>query len=175
MANGKPLTIIGSILTLLGVFILNWVDATVSAFVTGINGFMNFTLLLDTPFQSLIIALGYPEWMVYVILVLVILIALSGIMGLIGIKSKAFSAIGGLIAFLFAGILVILGLELFELGTAIEQFIGVLIVAFTSSTPVVEGIIPFNVDFAGITLGPVLIAVGGLLMLISAFMERDNF
>jgi hypothetical protein len=175
MANGKPLSLIGAILALVGTFALNWVAEGTPSYVSGINGFMNFTAILDTPFQNLLIALGYPEWMNFVVLLLVALIALAGIMGLIGAKNKAFSAIGGIIAFVFAGLLIVVGLQLFDLGQAVNQFLGIMIIAFSSPNPVVEGIIPFTLDIAGQPLGTILIAVGGLLMLISAFMERDFF
>jgi hypothetical protein len=174
MGAGKVLTIIGSILTLVGIYIFNWVPESMFN-MTGINGLMGIPDILDPSFADFLILIGYESWMAYILLIVVILIAISGILSLIGIKAKALSLIGGLIPFAFGGIMIIITLDLFDLGDALNQFFGVLMLLFAGTEPIVEGIIPFNVDFADMTLGPILIAVGGLLALISGFMSRDDF
>ena len=170
MGSGKILAIIGGILSLLAIFLLTWVVPSGTDVVSGIGGAMNIPDLFGTLGDNIAATLGMAGWIVYVILAVEVLLLLSWIFELIGTKVRFLAFLGGFFPFVI-GVFLILG-GLLTVGF-IDDIVGI-ISATAGNAPLVEDIIPFNFDFAGITVGAIVMTLGGLFGIISSFMKRDD-
>ena len=161
---GKVLVLIGAILTLLGTFLFSLMgDPGTGIFVYGWS-----MLNIDDIF---VLAASDPSaWMFYIIGVIAILYFLSGFIQLLGIKSRIAAFFGALIPLAMA-VFVVLAV------TGVYIDIG-LIIAFLLSRPeLATGIFPVSFEYAFMDLGfgAILIALGSILAIVSAFMTREDF
>ena len=161
MGFGKVLAIISGILSLLAIFLLTWVDSA-SPYLYGIG------VILEIPS-----AFGrISAWTGYLFLVLEFLLLLSFVFQLIGAKVKVLSILGGLIPFV-VGVFFIL--DVFLSVGFISTFVTDFSAICGTHTALVDGFIPLNIGFGGLSLGIVLITLAALLSIISGFMSRDDF
>ena len=161
---GKGMSIVAGIIILLGTFFFAMLQIG-GLFYSGIGGALNIIdLITDTNTYAVI--LGIPSWAVYILLVVDILFIISGVLVLIGASSRATAIIGSILPLLI-GLLLIL--DAFNVSIGIDV-ISYLIIF--QGTELISGIIPFNYELAGASLGAFVLAVGGVLGLISGFLER---
>lgn len=180
MGAGKSLSIVAGVFTLLGVFILNWVNSTTS-FVYGLGGLMGlgqFFENIDTWafLYGLVFGDSFQDWMIYLIAVEVILLGISPILQFVGAKSKAAAIIGSLLPLAIGLIILLSGMEVFstEISAKLTLLFGF---PYITSDVLVENIIPFTYGFEGRdeAIGLYALLGGGFLGLISGFMSRDDF
>ncbi len=160
MGFGKVLAIISGILTLVATFALAWVDQG-STYVYGIGAAMNIPSAIG----------NISVWTGYLYLALEILLLLSFIFEFIGAKARFLAFLGGFIPFVIGVFLILEALlSVGFITTAVSDFIGIA----GSADALVDGIIPFSLVFADMTLGAVILALSGLLGVISSFMKRED-
>lgn len=177
MGAGKVLIIIGAILTLVSTFFLSLLAVTVpvpllwmqagSNYANGLNFFMHIPYLF-TDAGTIATIFGIDVYLVYIIIVLLIFFAISGIIQLIGIKSRAAGIIGSIMP-IFIGIIIILGT--FMTLPAIFGGFG----TFMLDDALVAGIIPFDLNLGGISLGTYTLLAGGVLGLIGGIIGPGDF
>ena len=169
---GKVLAIIGGIFSFLAIFLLTWVDSDIYiVYVSGIGGAMNIPDLFGTFGDILAAVLGMDGWIIYVILAVEVLLLLSWIFELIGAKVRFLAFLGGFFPFVI-GLFLILG-PLVSVDFLTKIF-GIISYVGAQPDQLVTNIIPFNLGFADIALGAVIMTLGGLLGIISSFMKRDD-
>lgn len=169
MGAGKTLAIVGGILVIVATYLLAWFTIN-GKFAYGVGGIMSIPALFTDPwsFES---TYNIDFWAFYIVGALIILFILSPIFMLVGAKSRGATAFGSILP-LVIGLAIVLDmfgiftipylvdlLDLFEYGSLYAPYIPYL----------------FELDFLNGSIGPYILLVGGLLGLISSFMERDFF
>lgn len=180
MGAGKTLSIVAGVFSLLGVFILNWVNSTTSM-VYGLGGLMglgDFFENIDTLafLYGMIFGDSFQDWMMYLIAVEVILLGISPILQFVGAKSKAAAIIGSLLPLAVGVIILLISMETFS--TEISAKLSLLFAyPYITTEAMVEDIIPFTYGFEGRdeAVGLYALLAGGFLGLVSGFMSRDDF
>lgn len=168
MGAGKILSIIAGIITLLSTFLLVWFTGTPGIDEWGAHGVGLAANVINmfskaAEYEN---SMSIPIWAVYIIAVFAILFLIAGLFQLIGAKAKALAIIGSLFP-LILGVIVLLG----EFNV-IEGFMTNLDFIL-NPLEFVPGVLPYNLDLAGVSIGSYGLLAGGLLGLISGFMSRE--
>jgi hypothetical protein len=199
MAAGKILSFLGGLLTLIGMYIFNWLTISNSAietslgvpagglasigvgsasFIYAIAALKKIAWFLGADFQTLLTKLStnsgitFPSWVVYVILVIVIIFCLSGIFQILGMKVRALAIIGGLLPLAY-GVIFILG----AFNITIPYFAVIqlfTVICFGDTTALVPQFLPMSMNVLGVGLGLLIFTIGSLLSFISGFMKRED-
>jgi hypothetical protein len=160
--GGKLLAILGGILVLLGTFGLSlYYNGNYFYGIGFFLPFTNFTGLFAGNWVQIIVAVG------------LILYLLAFLLIFIGIKVRALAFIGSLFPLAMAVFVILAG---FGLWTAPLDYINGMIV--TPMTALVPMWVPLSFSttiVSTIDLGTWVIALGGLLALISSFISREEF
>ncbi len=152
--TSKLLALIGAILSILGSFFF-----TLYTNVNSVYG-VGALLSIGTAFSLAL------SWVHYVLIFAFIIFLLASIAQIFGIPSSIAAIIGGTITLIFC-IFIILGVYgVFSAFTIQTGFL-------FDHIDWIPGIIPINVNIAGVGLGTYIAAVGGILSLVSGFMSRE--
>ncbi len=162
MGAGKILSIFAGIITILSTYLLVWFTGSGWG-AHGVGLFLNVIDIFQDPATY---NMGIPIWAVYIVAAGAILFLIAGLLQLIGAKSKAMAIIGSLFP-LTLGVIVILGA--FNLSPGILTYLDFCL----NPLEFVPGVLPFNYELAGVSIGSYGLLAGGLLGLISGFMSRE--
>lgn len=164
MAAGKVFAFLGGILTLVGTFVFALYGST------GIVGSgIGFILNLDEIFgdaDALAALMDIPVVLFYVYTVIFLIFLASGVLQMLSIRSKA-------VGFIFA--LFPLGVGLMFILLVYTQILGVTsgFFAIFFIGEQFGDIFPFLVPLGDLAIGVYLILAGGVLGVLSVFMEHD--
>ncbi|MFX1500758.1 MAG: hypothetical protein ACFFDH_07315 [Promethearchaeota archaeon] len=164
MGAGKVLAFLGGVLTLVGTYVIaiigeNHIVGSGLMFATKIPD-----LFKDADFWSL--ALDIPVALYYLYLVLFIIFLASGVLQMLSIQSRAVGFIFSLFP-LAVSLMFILLLYTNILGTT-SGFFAVFFIDDQYGD-----IFPFLVELGKVDLGAYLLLAGGILGILSVFIERD--
>ena len=172
MSVGKIFIIIGAILTLVSTFFLSlyntyvmfpvfWLEAGQTQ-ANGLSFFLHFPEIFN---QAGALGTFYhvePFW-IFISAILLVLWAISGFIQLIGLKKRVGAIIGAILP-LFIGIVFIL-YGFIYLPDFLRTFQTLLL-----DNELVAGILPFNVQLGGSSLGAYTLVAGGALSLIGGII-----
>jgi len=162
---GKRLCILAGIITIIGLYVLQWGYQEVSLFgetfdvyYYGIAGVLNIPSLI-----SIGTALSFFT------LIMVILTLMSGFIILIGVVKPIAALIGAIFPLIISFTLLLL-----SLGVPTPGFMGGFWFAFSSSQQYISGVFPFGFRSTAISFGPVFLFVGGLVSVIGGINELQS-
>ncbi len=159
--SGKILALLGGILVVIGTFGLSLYSDS-GNFYYGIGYFFpfsNFTSLFTGGWVAILIAVG------------IIFYLLAFILILIGMKSRIFAIIGSLFPLAMATFVFLFAFGVWPNGLLAAWPAGDFLPLVAQWVPMS---FPQTVLFGGVDLGTWVIAVGGLLALISGFISRED-
>jgi hypothetical protein len=160
---GKILALIGAILTILGTFFFTLFQSIPGEYIYGAGGMFN----IDDIF--IYGTSGAPDaWISWIIGPILIIYLISGFIQLLGMKSRAASIIGAILPLVVAIFITLAMLDIVVPHTIVY-------LVSLSAPPIVPNFIPiaFEYSFMNFGFGFILIALGGLLSLVSGFISRN--
>ncbi|KKL98160.1 hypothetical protein LCGC14_1827200 [marine sediment metagenome] len=164
MGAGKILAILGGLITILGTFVFALYGST-GIVGSGLGFALNIPdLFTDAEFFA--VAIDIPVALFYVYLILFIIFLASGILQMVGAQSRAVGFIFSLFP-LAVGLLFILLVYTEILGITSAFF------AFFFIGEQFGDFFPILVKIGDLSLGVYLVLAGGVLGILSVFMERD--
>ena len=168
MKIGKILPVIGGIITIFATFAMTWFE------VAGVYG-SGIAIALgigDTFTNAAAIATSWggdvPTFAIYIVEGCFIFMLISGLLMLFGGSSRVLAVIGSLMP-TGIGVAIIVG-SLSPIPDNVVSYVSLL-----ASDSAKWGIFPFHVPLGGVLgLGSVILLIGGLMGLVSAFFPRKN-
>lgn len=184
MGAGKSLSIIGGIITLVAVFLTNFVMAALEICVpgggcgsakfggNGLGGIWNmiYFIVYANELGSL---MGFSAIEMYIMAVIAILMAASGPLILSGAKKRALSIIGCILPLVFGLVIVLDSLGVFSLNLILDYTV-VFIDTQGFLYNVTGGILPLSIKVMNIPIGALLLLGGGIMGLIGGIAGRND-
>ena len=172
MSKGSVLSLVSGLIVLAATFLLTWFTVG-PAGASGIGLIKNLSSYFTN--AEVIAALwGVPSFVLYIVGGCYILFLASGILMLLGAKSRVAGIIGSLMPILM-GAAILFGSM--DMPADIINYVGV----FLDTEGIIPGIIPYTlelgpsgvVSLATVALGTYVLLGGGVLGLVSVFLDRD--
>ncbi|NVM34418.1 MAG: hypothetical protein HWN81_02405 [Candidatus Lokiarchaeota archaeon] len=165
MGAGKVFAFLGGLLTLVGTYVFAFYPWGTGEVGSGISFAMNIPDLF-TNADTYAASLTTQVWLFYIYLVIFIIFLASGVLQMLSIQSRA-------VGFIFS--LFPLGVGVMFIMLAYTDFLGVKAAFFDSFFHGEQfgGFYPILVNLGDLALGVYLILAGGVLGVLSVFMERD--
>ena len=160
---GKIIALVAGLLTILGTFFFSLFSVPLNQYVYGAGGMFNIDDLFIYGVS------GQPDaWISWIVGPILILYLISGFIMLLGMKSKIAAILGSILPLFVSFSLFFAWIDLAP--PYIAYF------ATLSAEPIIQDFIPFTFEygFMIIGLGSFIIAVGGILSLVSGFFTRDS-
>ncbi len=164
--TGKLFALFGAIITILGTYLFTLGEVIPgTSYLYGVGGWANIGAVFQYATS------GAPDaWQAWIVGITLIIYLISGLIMLLGIKSRIAAFFGSLVP-LAVGIILILG----TFGVSVLGMYG-LYFLFLTGAPVVANVIPLTFEYSFMSLGwgTILVTLGGLLVLVSVFMTRED-
>ena len=146
MGSGKIYCIIGGLVTLLTTFLFSF-----HTFFPGLDFYgIGFIMNIPTLFAS-------GDILTIIMAIVFIIFLLSGIFILLGVKRRELAIVGSL----FTIVVGVYFICVFYIGILDPQLAFMFL-----NPPIIEGILPLNIDVGSVSIGPILVLTGGVLGLI---------
>ncbi|MFX1496298.1 MAG: hypothetical protein ACFFBH_02110 [Promethearchaeota archaeon] len=163
MKSGRALALLSGIITIIGTYVLA-VSASLTGVSSGVGFITNLTSLFADPAGNAAY-LGVDIWVYYLLVALFIIFLAAGVLQIIGMANRA-------VSFIFSLFPLAIGLMFFFL--TYTDFLGIKSEFFETyfEASQVAGIFPFYVPIDQLGLGTYVLISGGVLGIISVFLER---
>lgn len=163
MKSGRALALLSGIITIIGTYVLA-VSSSITGVSSGIGFITNLTALFADP-AGLAASIGVEIWVYFILVALFIIFLAAGVLQIIGMANRA-------ISFIFSLFPLAIGLMFFFL--TYTDFLGIKSAFFQTyfEAAPIGGIFPFYVPLGDLGLGTYVLIAGGVLGIISVFLER---
>jgi hypothetical protein len=168
MKTGKLLAVIGGLITIFATFAMTWFEVA-GVYASGIAIALGIS---DTFTNAATIAAswggGVPTFVIYIVEGCYLLMLISGLLMLFGGASRALAIIGSFMP---------LAISIASIAGSLSPFPENVLdyISMLASDSAKWGIFPFHVPLGGVlSLGSIVLLLGGLMGLISAFFPRKD-
>jgi len=166
MGAGKILVLIGALLTLVSTFFLTF-GATLfpGVFASGLGFVFNIPNILSEA-AGYATLMGEEVMIVYILTIVYLVFIISGILQLVGLASRVVAIIGSILP-IAVGILIIL------IYSGILDMIQYTVLFWR--TPIVDGILPFDLPVGVVSLGTYTLLAGGILGFVGGILGTKDY
>jgi len=172
MENGKKLSVISGIITLVATFLFSWIALEIGKsgiiyYANGLGIIKNLPAMF-TDAESIGDTLAIPVFAFYIIAGIFILFLASGVLQILGTKHRAFVLVGSIVSLGIVTLLLLSIVDVIDKANWVYYILG-------TDEPLVENIIPLKILGFGIfDIGMWLLYAGGILGIVASVVERKQ-
>ncbi len=166
MGAGKILILIGALLTLVSTFFLTF-GATIypGVYASGLGFVFNTPDILSNA-ASFATLMGIEVMVVYILAIVYIVFLISGILQLVGLASRVVAIIGSILPIVMSVLILLIYLGLLDMIQYTILF---------WRTPIVDGILPFDLPLGPVSLGTYTLLAGGVLGFVGGIIGTKDY